>query len=78
MCLNFFVCFLIKSLKRNVIDSVLKGTFSCCVTFKTCSVLQDVTKYSRNFELYLFTVSIGFALITNPIGVQENIGTSFP
>lgn len=59
-------------------DSVLKRTFSCGVTFKTCSVLQDVTKYSRNFELYLFTVSITFPLTANPIGVQENAGTSFP
>lgn len=70
--------FFLKSSKQNVIDPVLKDTFPCYVTFKTCTVLQDVTKYDRNFKLYLFTLSVSFPLIANPIGVQENLGTSFP
>lgn len=48
-----FVSFFIKSSKENVIGSVFKSIFACCVTFKTCSAPSDVTKYSRNFELYL-------------------------
>ena len=55
-----FVSFFIKNYKQNVIASVLEGTFSHSVTFKTCGVLQDVTEYSGSFELCLFTVPIIF------------------
>lgn len=53
-----FVSFFIKNSKQNVIASILEGTFSHCVTFKTCNVLQVVTEYSGSFVLYLFTVPI--------------------
>lgn len=75
---EFCLCVFIKSSKQHVIDSVIKGTYSRCATFKNYSVLQDVIKYSKNFELYLFTVAISFLLIANLIGMQEKVKTSFP